>query len=60
MLQEESLSTAREQIAGWIGIGLIALLYTGLYVSNLWVPLSHSDYTIGRCGYSMVLTVQIT
>ena len=54
MLREESLSTTREQIAGWIGIGLIALLYTGLYVSNLWFPLSHSDYTMRIWNWSQV------
>ncbi|MGD8902747.1 MAG: hypothetical protein PVH95_06710 [Anaerolineae bacterium] len=54
MLQGESLSTTREHVAGWIGIGLMALLYAGLYASNLWFPLSHGNYTMRIWNWSQL------
>ena len=54
MLQGESLSTTREHVAGWIGIGLMGLLYAGLYASNLWFPLSHGNYTMRIWNWSQL------
>ncbi len=44
-MQRTESVTARKQVSGWAGVGLMALGFTGLYLLNYLVPLQNSSYT---------------
>jgi hypothetical protein len=58
---------ATREIAGWTGVGLIALSFAALYLLNYLVPLAHTNYTTRiwdwtlitlSIGAGVVITVQ--
>lgn len=58
MSQGTLLPTPRARVSGWIGIGLIGLLYTTLYVCNFRFPLTYGSYTYRIWTWSRIaLTV---
>ncbi|MBN2005474.1 MAG: hypothetical protein JXA21_19100 [Anaerolineae bacterium] len=43
--RETSRALFKPRVSGWAGVGLMALLYTILYICNFWVPLNRGSYT---------------
>ncbi len=45
MTRAVSLPGAARRNFGWLGVGMIALVYAALYAANYWVPLGNISYT---------------
>ncbi len=45
MIQGTSSLTARKELSGWAGVGLMAIGFAALYLLNFIVPLANSNYT---------------
>lgn len=45
MTRAVSFPRAARRNVGWLGVGMIALVYAGLYAANYWIPLGSISYT---------------